>query len=599
MAFTNPGFEDASATTLGLPDAWENIAFVTNGWRVATYATAVSGKLEDPFEGLEEGWGSNEDSLLAFGGGDTEIAIFDVSVGPEGVEDFEEGWSTSPYATTFTPAEDASFDGLAFIEAANPEPYSLEAGDTLSLTTDVGGPASSDAFTGTQALFDGTPTVPTGFEGTNRFRLTVDGFLPIVIELGTVSTLADIVGIINAQAPAPVATDEGFGQMFITSPTIGSDSRIVLEEIQSARSVATNPAPYALADGDDLDVEIDGGASQNIVFAAGDFPDIANATAFEVASVINDQLTDATADAFFGLVRIISDTVEGSRVQVTGGTAAAKIGFPAAEKKSPLQILDVGPGTDTGTGNVGDLQAVTAREIADVVNGSAAIQAIDAELRSDPLRAYSETPEVGTIQVNASGVQTAADFTPTSATGTGATAEIVEDFAEGWGLGADPYAVFDFAIGSTNTADFDTAADDTEDFEEEWSNTPFAFDVGDITIDAAEYNDDPLSVALFREDFESVAFDVTFSVDTATDRLTTNAAHGLSTDVSPATVYSTGILPAELAPGRDYWPTVVDAVTLTLKNVAGGAVVDITDAGNGTHYLKRPRTAFWTEDLGI
>lgn len=95
-----------------------------------------------------------------------------------------------------------------------------------------------------------------------------------------------------------------------------------------------NAETYALSDGQTLDVAIDGGGGQTVTFNAVDFDDIAEATAAEVAAVLNAAtagLTGASAEDDGGSVRITSDTWgAGSSVQVTGGTANAVLGFPTS-----------------------------------------------------------------------------------------------------------------------------------------------------------------------------------------------------------------------------------------------------------------------------
>lgn len=117
--------------------------------------------------------------------------------------------------------------------------------------------------------------------------------------------------------------------------------------------VSANTDPFALVDGQTLEIDIDGGATQTITFLTGSFVDIANATAEEVAAVINAGLVGASVVANAGAVEITSDTRgTASSVDVTGGTAAAAFAFPAS----------VG-----GTGDVADIDAVSYAEIAAVV----------------------------------------------------------------------------------------------------------------------------------------------------------------------------------------------------------------------------------------
>jgi hypothetical protein len=113
----------------------------------------------------------------------------------------------------------------------------------------------------------------------------------------------------------------------------GTDAVCAYEE-------TTVGAPFALADGDDLQVLIDGIVAVPITFSAADFTDITNATAIEVAVAITRGLQVlGTTNAFAvaqtnpttGLqtVRIYSATVGlRSSVQITGGRAENALVFP-------------------------------------------------------------------------------------------------------------------------------------------------------------------------------------------------------------------------------------------------------------------------------
>lgn len=101
-----------------------------------------------------------------------------------------------------------------------------------------------------------------------------------------------------------------------------------------------NTELFALSNGQTLTVKVDGqSAEQTVTFLTGDFVDISNATAAEVASVISTQLSSpsATGGTAAGAVTITSDS--GGTIQVTGGTANAVLGFPTTF-------------TPTGTSNV-------------------------------------------------------------------------------------------------------------------------------------------------------------------------------------------------------------------------------------------------------
>lgn len=108
--------------------------------------------------------------------------------------------------------------------------------------------------------------------------------------------------------------------------------------------------PYALANGQTLTVAIDGGSVQTITFLTSEFANIAAATALEVAAVINGAILGASATVVSGKVRITSDKLgTSSGVNVTGGTSNVALGYTT--------------GNIAGTGNVGNINAVTVTEV--------------------------------------------------------------------------------------------------------------------------------------------------------------------------------------------------------------------------------------------
>lgn len=79
---------------------------------------------------------------------------------------------------------------------------------------------------------------------------------------------------------------------------------------------------------------------------------------------------------------------------------------------------------------------------------------------------------------------------------------------------------------------------------------------------------------------------VTFTANAGTEVLT-SAAH-LIADGALVRLTSTGTLPGGLSAGVDYFTRDTTSGTLKLSATQGGAVVDITSAGSGTHTLTVP-----------
>lgn len=122
---------------------------------------------------------------------------------------------------------------------------------------------------------------------------------------------------------------------------------------------ATGTETFALVDGQTLTVQIDGGGVQTITFNTAEFVAIGAATALEVAAVINSEIVGASADVSGTSPRITSDSLgTGSGVNVTGGSANAVLSFTT--------------GLVSGTGNVVTLAAVTAAEVKTIVEAAVA-----------------------------------------------------------------------------------------------------------------------------------------------------------------------------------------------------------------------------------
>jgi len=159
--------------------------------------------------------------------------------------------------------------------------------------------------------------------------------------------------VLTGTAAEPFALHDG--ERVVFSVNGGPDVDVVFGGTPASIAVGAS-GPHALVDGMTLQLRIDRGAEQRVTFAASDFVNIAQATAAEVAAAINTSIVRAKAVRGAD-VRIVSDTVgTSSRVQITGGTANTILAFPAAIAH--------------GTGNVGDLTAVTVAEVKGVVEAA-------------------------------------------------------------------------------------------------------------------------------------------------------------------------------------------------------------------------------------
>jgi len=125
----------------------------------------------------------------------------------------------------------------------------------------------------------------------------------------------------------------------------------------AAALTAGNTETYALSDGQTLTVKIDGEATaQTVTFNTSEFVAIGAATAAEVAAVMNAELTGCAVDVNAGAPRITSDTLgTDSEIEVTGGTANTALGFST----TPVN----------GTGDAADADVVTVAELKTLIEG--------------------------------------------------------------------------------------------------------------------------------------------------------------------------------------------------------------------------------------
>jgi tail protein P2 I len=188
-----------------------------------------------------------------------------------------------------------------------------------------------------------------------------------------------------AQAPAPeiaafldrelpgvrVAAEEN-GAISITSLTTGAASKLIVQvspvatrlglvsgteltvvgsDAASAQLIGDQIAPFALASGDRLNIQLDDRLTKTITFDGAFFANIAQATADEVVAVINRALP-GLAMAESGKIKLVSSAVGETSfvaIDVTASAAAPKLGFgapsisatsPAPEDTEPAAFED-------------------------------------------------------------------------------------------------------------------------------------------------------------------------------------------------------------------------------------------------------------------
>jgi hypothetical protein len=185
----------------------------------------------------------------------------------------------------------------------------------------------------------------------------------------TTKTSAAATGTVQTSALASTAgavTGSGLGPfVLLTADTlilkIDALTDITITFTATAAVSDSGNETFALTNGDQLTVKIDGGSVQTITFLTSEFADITNATALEVAAVLNAVLVGASAGVVGSAVRITSDAIgEGSHVEVTGGTANAALGFATSVEDGTGVISNSANGS---TPNFDDVSAVTVTEL--------------------------------------------------------------------------------------------------------------------------------------------------------------------------------------------------------------------------------------------
>lgn len=155
---------------------------------------------------------------------------------------------------------------------------------------------------------------------------------------------------VGQRNPAGVdLSDELFRKLAIISKTRKLTQEAILEVLEvfygrdacRASMTAAGVSPYVLSDQDDLTLLLDEKQAVTVVFDQVNFQDIGNATALEVATVINRALKSSRSQAFavditdegtgFQHVRLYSGSLGlSSSVRVTGGKAQTQLLFPTS-----------------------------------------------------------------------------------------------------------------------------------------------------------------------------------------------------------------------------------------------------------------------------
>lgn len=200
--------------------------------------------------------------------------------------------------------------------------------------------------------------------------------------------------ILGDPGPYVLAVGE---QLTFTTDTGGPTASTAIAAVEAISAGAVFVAS-GFVGGESIKATIDGGPQVTVVFAATD------QTPAQVAAKINLVLGYTAAVVNAGAVDI-----HGIQ-KGTGGSVVLVDGSPGA-----LAAIGQVAGTTPGTGNVANLVAVTAAEVATIINGTVALAAINvaASVDSDGAIRFTRSGGPGTILLAASPMATAIGATPT------------------------------------------------------------------------------------------------------------------------------------------------------------------------------------------
>lgn len=160
--------------------------------------------------------------------------------------------------------------------------------------------------------------------------------------------------------------------------------------------------PSGYVGGEQISIAVDGAPPITVTFAAAD------QTGAQCAARINAALGFAAATAP-GDILTIAGIVLGTDGDITVADVTA----------GALAALNITAGSNPGTGNVGNVNAVTTTELAAIINGTAALTAIavSAQVLADgALRACDDTAGSGTLLIADDAVSTLVEFDPRGTT---------------------------------------------------------------------------------------------------------------------------------------------------------------------------------------
>jgi hypothetical protein len=142
-----------------------------------------------------------------------------------------------------------------------------------------------------------------------------------------------------------ITTDPGPGHIVQVCAGCGAEHHISLDR----GAQKTKTGPVVLRAGDTLELRVDGRAAEAVTFVAGDFANPARVTVAELAAKLGRALPGVMArDDAGGLLIESATTGPESRIEVTGGSAHAALGFSTDGATAPCSgrpVLGISAGS--------------------------------------------------------------------------------------------------------------------------------------------------------------------------------------------------------------------------------------------------------------
>ncbi len=389
-------------------------------------------------------------------------------------------------------------------------PVALAPTDTFTGTVDGGAPATL-TIAATNATIAGAGAGYAAGHPGDTVLLTINGFPPQIIDLGTVGAgqPAYIIAI-NAQLVGGHCEDNGAGQLRLVTDQKGSGAggNITGFTGSAAADTGFGIAPFVNA------------GPNNVI-------NVLSVTAAEMAGLLTATFVGGVAGSLgvaVGTTQVRWETNTGgiapNGVQFTGGTGVAKVaGWDLAAHNGTAAI----PATASGAGNVVNIAAVTVAEAHTIIHLASASVSVDVGAGGAIRISNTGTPATGTLHLEVTTTATAFGWPllPTTATAVTGTAGTIPAGTRVRNVGAVEWVTCeDVTVTAASAGPYSVKVRHAND-----DGTGVAALTGTVTtvFDAIEIdnfsvsNPQPLSVALTENQLDTAyltAFDATVDVNT-------------------------------------------------------------------------------------